>query len=139
MHMERSSGVEDVIRQMWTSIGTGDAQAVSDLIAPVDEVLWIGTDPEEWWSGADEVKRVIEEQLRATGGFDVVGTDPAAFVDGDVAWVADRGAIRLPDATEIPLRATGVLRRLDGRWRIVQFHASVGVANEEVLGTELPT
>jgi ketosteroid isomerase-like protein len=137
--MERSSGVEDVIRQMWASIGKGDAQAVTDLIAPIDEVLWIGTDPEEWWSGADKAKTVIEEQLRATGGFDVAGTNPSAFVDGDVAWVADRGVIRLPDATEIPIRATGVLRRHERRWRIVQFHASIGVANDQVLGTHLPT
>jgi len=137
--MERSSGVEDVIRQMWASISKGDAQAVADLIAPVDEVLWIGTDPEEWWSGADKAKGVIGEQLQATGGFDIVGTDPTAFVDGDVAWVADRPAIRLPDGTETPVRATGVLRRIEGRWQIVQFHASVGVANEELLDTELPT
>ena len=137
--MERSSAVEDVIRHLWASIGNGDAQAVTDLIAPIDEVLWIGTDPEEWLSGAEKAKSVIAEQLRATGGLDSVGTDPTAFVDGDVAWFADRLAIRLPDATEMPIRATGVLRSLEGRWRIVQLHVSVGVANEEAFGTGLPT
>ena len=35
------------------------------------------------------------------------------------------------------LRITATLARRSGGWKIVQFHASAGAANEEILGKEL--
>jgi excisionase family DNA binding protein len=61
----------------------------------------------------------------------------AAFEEGTVGWLADRGAFVLPDGREAPFRITMVLHREDCAWKIVQEHASIGVRNEEALGVEL--
>jgi hypothetical protein len=60
-----------------------------------------------------------------------------AYQEGTVGWVADRPRFVFPDGTKIEMRATGVfLERVDG-WKLVQWHASLGVDNEEAIGKEL--
>ncbi len=65
--------------------------------------------------------------------------DPEAYVEGSVGWVADQATLTLPDGGELRLRFTGVLHREDGECRFVQSHGSLGVANEDSFGEELPT
>ena len=49
-------------------------------------------------------------------------------------------------ADALPRRGTGealpdevVYRREDGVWKMVHFHSSIGVPNEDAIGVELPT
>ena len=54
--------------------------------------------------------------------------------ESDVGWYAARGAFVLPGGREVGFRATGVCRREDGEWRILQSHTSIPVSKEEALG-----
>jgi hypothetical protein len=117
----------------------GDADLVVGLLSSDRHFVLIGTDPEEWYVDRDSATRVLREQLEATGGFDIVGGDPHAYGEGDVGWVADQASIRMPDGAEVPMRVTAVARRESGNWRLVQWHASVGMTNEESFGRALPT
>ena len=45
--------------------------------------------------------------------------------------------MKLPDGTEIPFRITGVYHQENGEWKVVQWHASIGISNEEAIGQEL--
>ena len=40
---------------------------------------------------------------------------------------------------EFPFRLSVVYRREDGAWKMVHFHSSVGVPNEEAVGVEVQT
>ncbi len=60
----------------------------------------------------------------------VVGSMPTAFREGNVGWVADRAAWRLPDGRELPFRLTAVFHFHLDRWVMVQAHFSVGVPDE---------
>jgi hypothetical protein len=71
------------------------------------------------------------------GAFPVTAGDPQAYQEGSVGWVADRARVGLLDGQTIPFRLTMVCHREDGDWKVVQWHISVGVANEEVVGKEL--
>ncbi|MGH3921366.1 MAG: nuclear transport factor 2 family protein [Pseudonocardiaceae bacterium] len=137
--MERSTEVEDLTRRIYDGMRRGDTDAVVGLISGQDGLVWIGTDPHEWWTGYDTVVEVFQAQLEATGGFEIVGQDPRGYREGDVGWVADQALLRMPDGTEVPIRLTAIAHREDGEWRFVQCHASIGVANQEVFGEELPT
>ncbi|MGH8907603.1 MAG: nuclear transport factor 2 family protein [Egibacteraceae bacterium] len=136
--MERCAEIEQLTRQIYDGMRHGDPDAVLGLIADADGIVWIGTDPKEWWTDYNALARAFHGQLEATGGFDIVG-DPRGYREGDVGWVADQASIRLPDGTEILIRLTAVAHREAGVWRFVQCHASIGVPNEEALGQELPT
>jgi hypothetical protein len=40
----------------------------------------------------------------------------------------------MPDGVELTIRETTVWHEEDGEWKIVQFHASLAVSNEEAFG-----
>jgi ketosteroid isomerase-like protein len=138
--MQRSPEMESVLREFYDGMKRGDAGAVGDLVAAGDEVLCIGTDPVEWWEGHDKTVQVWKEQMDAMGGgIELVGGNPRAYESGDVGWFQDRPSFLLPGGSEVPTRLTGVATRQGGRWKLVQVHISIGIANEEAVGRELPT
>ncbi|MGD9525775.1 nuclear transport factor 2 family protein [Pseudonocardia sp.] len=137
--MKRYPEVEDLTRAIYAGMREADLADITATISTQDGLVWIGTDPAEWWTGHDTVVEVFRAQLEAIGSFDIVDGDPIGYGDGDVAWVADQPAVRLPDGTEQPLRVTGVAHCTDGGWRFVQWHVSIGVPNADAWGTELPT
>lgn len=137
--MRRLPEVEDLTRSIYDGLRRGDVDAVTRTISQEDGLVWIGTDPKEWWTSHETMVRVFRDQLEAMGGFDLVDADPQGYGEGDVGWVADQPALRLPDGTEVPLRITAAAHREAGLWCFVQWHVSIGVGNEEALGEDLPT
>lgn len=137
--MKRYPEVEDLTRSIYDGMRRADVAGIAATISTQDGLVWIGTDPLEWWTGHDTVVQVFRAQLDAIGSFDLVGGDPMGYGEGDVAWVADQPAVRLPDGTEVPLRVTAVAHREADGWKFVQWHVSIGVSNADALGEELPT
>jgi adenylate cyclase len=138
--MERSDELRDLMLRFYDALNSGDVGFFDRHFSREADTRAIGTDPEEWWSG-QRVAEVFKEQIEAMGGsMRVSAGDPEAFAEGSVGWVADRAAtFALPDGGSLSLRFTGVLHREDGDWRFVQTHGSLGVANEESFGEDLPT
>jgi ketosteroid isomerase-like protein len=135
--VERSNELRDVWLDICTAMDTGDIATLERHLSIADDARVIGTDPNEWWSGA-RIPAVFREQMDAMGGrMPMRAGDPEAFVEGSVGWVADQAAFALPDG-EVPCRITSVLHRENGEWKLVQTHVSLGVPNEEMF-TELPT
>ena len=125
--MDRSSEIESKTREVYAALEGGDASAVNALWSRQDGTLVIGTDPKEWWPGYDTISKVWEAQLGEIGGIAVENADP------------DRPTLVLGGEMRIPLRITGVWTRENGEWKLAQWHASIGVANEESFGDELTT
>ena len=137
--MERSTAIEARTREVYAALQSGDGAAVSRLYSNQDGVLLIGTDPEEWWRGHDTIAKIWETQLGEIGGIGVENADPRGYEAGDVGWMADRPTLVIGGEMRIPLRTTCVFARENGEWKIAQWHASIGVANEESFGEELTT
>ena len=97
----------------------------------------VGTDPEEWWSGPNAVIEALRSLLPQTADLELLPGHPQAFESGDVAWSRTAPWV-LPNRTEVPFRMTGVVIREAGGWKMLQTHLSIGVANEDVIGRELP-
>jgi hypothetical protein len=138
--MERCPEAEAVLDEMYTAFENGDAATFEKHLAKDPGLLVIGTDPNEWWEG-DDVMRAMTAQLAElkAAGVGVDRGEKKSGREGNVAWVADRSAFRLSDGTTIPLRVTGTFIEQDGAWKLVQWHGSVGAANEETVGMELTT
>jgi ketosteroid isomerase-like protein len=136
--MDRSGEVEALVLACYESWRTGDIAVFESLLANDETVLMVGTDPEEWWSGPNAVIEALRSLLPQTADLELLPGHPQAFESGDVAWFADRAAWVLPNRTEVPFRMTGVVIREAGGWKMLQTHLSIGVANEDVIGRELP-
>ncbi|HRQ42130.1 MAG TPA: nuclear transport factor 2 family protein [Chloroflexota bacterium] len=136
--MNRSDELSELTKEGLESFASGGLGFFTDRISRQDGVLAIGTDPKEWWAGYDTIVNVFQAQSEAMQGMAIVNVQPQAYSAGNVGWVAAEPAFRLPDGTELPFRLTAVYHKEDGDWRIVQWHASLGVANEDAIGEELP-
>lgn len=137
--MEESPELKTVALRIYEALTEGDHSFFERHVARHAGMLAIGTDPNEWWAGAATFTGVLKTQLQEMGGFPLVAHDPQAYSEGSVGWMADHPTIRLPDGTEIPIRLTLVFVKENNDWKVVLWHASVGVRNEELLGKALTT
>jgi len=118
---------------------SGDYAFFEQRFSEQEGVLAIGTDPTEWWSGYATITRVFKAQLEEIGEVQVLADSPQAYSDGSVGWAAGQPTVRLPDGTEVPVRLTAVFRKEQHEWKIVQWHFSAGIRNEDLVGERLTT
>jgi hypothetical protein len=138
--METSDELRRITENFYDLFVTGDTSVADRYIENQDGLLVIGTDPREWWSEYESIMSALKAQA---GELSQVGLkirrdrEVQAYQEGSVGWVADRPTFVFPDGTEVEMRMTGVFTdHVDG-WKLVQWHASLGVANEEAIGQEL--
>jgi hypothetical protein len=128
--MESAPELVALLQRYYAASAQGDTTLLDLLIARHPGALVVGTDPDEWWRGGDQIVETWTAAWQERGGLPVEGSQPEAFRAGQVGWVADRALWRLPDRRTIPFRLTAVFYRDGGEWRMVQAHFSLGVPNE---------
>ena len=137
--MEPSTELKSLYLRICAALSSGDDSFFERCFSQEDGVLAIGTDPTEWWAGYTNITRVFKAQLKETGGFQILADTPHAYCEGSIGWVAGRPALKLPDGTEMPVRLTAVFHKEQNSWKIVQWHFSIGIANEDLIGEPLTT
>src|SRR5262245_40762228 len=128
--MEPAPELVALLRRYYAASAHGDTHFLDQLIARQPGALVIGTDPDEWWRGGDQIIQTWTAAWQQRGGLPVEESQPEAFRAGEVGWVADQAVWRLPDQRVIPFRLTAVFQRDGQAWRMVQAHFSVGVPNK---------
>ena len=141
MALQQSAELREVFLRFYQAFERGNATLALTLKSREEGMLAIGTDPDEWWSDSATMERVYATQLNEMreAGITLRPGDPQCYQEGSVGWCADRAAIVLPDGTQQPIRLTGVFHQEGGDWKMVQSHSSLGVPNEQALGTDLTT
>jgi len=137
--MEQSTELKELYLRSCEAQSSGDYSFSERHFSQKDGVLAIGTDPTEWWAGYATITRVFKAQLKETGGFQILADTPQAYRDGSIGWVAGRPTLKLPDGTEIPVRLTAVFQKEQNGWKIVQWHFSIGIPNEDSISETLTT
>jgi ketosteroid isomerase-like protein len=128
--------VRKLMTQFYEAASKGDFEFLDGLLSRRARVLWIGTDPHEWWESPEAVLEAWRTQTAELGSpAAITGGNATVWQHGEVAWVSDRPALRLPDGRSFPFRLTAVWVVEPEGWRIVQVHLSLGVLNESVLGS----
>jgi len=133
-----SPEIESVLRRVFSAWQAGDMATISNAFAGDASLRGIGSDADEWRVGGDEFLGVRGTQFDEMPEYDLEIHDVAAFQDGPIGWAAARMTMVTP-VTRTPLRTTAVLRIEAGTWRIIQWHNSIPVANEQIFGVELTT
>lgn len=126
--MDLSTEVKQLTTGFYAAASHGDFELLNKLVSRRTGVLWIGTDPDEWWQSPEAIFDAWRMQTAELGApFRITDGNPTVHQHGDVAWVSDRPTIQLPDGTRLPFRFTAVWLREPEGWRIVQVHSSFGV------------
>jgi ketosteroid isomerase-like protein len=137
--MEVDAELKDFILTFYKAVETGDMAVISEMTADEPGMLFVGTDPDEWWESRERLAQAASTQHQEAPEVTVRPGTITAYRQGDFGFVADRPAFVLADGTERSFRFTAVLRRDAEGWKLVQAHTSIGVPNEDVLGLELST
>ena len=94
----------------------------------------------------ENIGRAIDDAMRAIGaqilemkaaGIGIERGEVRAYREGPVAWASGKAAFKPADGPGVPIRITAVLTGDGSVWKLVQWHSSVGVANEEIVGEAL--
>jgi hypothetical protein len=139
--MTASEEVGGLTRQVYAMFSSGDASPAERLISSRPGTILIGTDPREWWSEREQILSTLAAQAKeiSQSGITVEAGELAVESEDGFAWIADRPRFVMPDGSTVEGRVTAVFLREDDGWKIVQWHASLGVPNEEAIGEELTT
>jgi len=130
-----------VMNQVKEAFNKRDLDSIPVLFAPDPDVVFYGT-------GADE-KGIGQAGIKAEWGRAFAQSDEATIqfgwysvsAAGSVAWVASDCIIRAKVSGQeisFPIRFTTVLEQRNGRWLVVQSHASMPAAGQKE-GESWPT
>lgn len=126
--MRESSAVRDAVLGFYRGVTDKQIDRFDDIVSGRPETLVIGTAPGEWVTQRPRLRFGFEaEGLKLSPGERAVG-----YEEGDLGWFVDDPAFGFPDGSVVATRLTAVVRREDGRWRVLHLHFSVGVPDEVV-------
>ncbi len=140
--MEPAPELVAFAKRLFHSMSTFDSEAIAEAFSRETGVVAIGTAPEEWWVGLDEIAALFRVQLQEMASMGPLPLDVerlAAFKEGSVGWIESQMVAPIADLPPIPLRLTITLHEEGAFWRIVQYHASFPVSNEESIGMTVTT
>lgn len=130
------SEVKKVVDGFSKTIETKDLSMFEKITAHDDDMVNFGTDAAEHWVGYEPLKVAVKKQFESFGDTKLKVRDQVIKVNksGNTAWFSEitdwnittgGQKVELKDS-----RFTGVLEKRDGKWVIVQFHASVPVPGQ---------
>jgi ketosteroid isomerase-like protein len=103
------------------------------VIAPDEDVVGIGTGPDEWRVGPEEFKAQLERDFAQSEALSVDYEPLVVSAAGPVAWVAGRARVQARvEGQDVSLtgRFTAVLEQRGDRWLLMQTHFSVPAAEQ---------
>src|SRR5690242_20405177 len=113
--MPPSNEVKNAVDRFIEAVNGGQTEAIEGLVASTNDVLGIGSDPNEWWAGRERLLSVQKAQLK-----EMAGTHwELAEAAGGERWMAAKCTITTSDGTRVPGRLTVVCTK-DGK--IEHYH-----------------
>jgi len=117
---------------------TNDPESLSNMFSSDPSLRVLGFDPDEWWAGPDEVLDVRRVQSDEMSGAHIEVGMVEAFEDGPVGWATCFSSLVSAESTT-QVRTTAVFRLEGGFWRVIHWHNSIPVPNQQVFGADLTT
>ena len=120
------AGIDDTLDRFHAAASRADENAYFDCFAP--EGVFIGTDATERWT-VPAFRAYAHPHFAQGKGWSYRPTQRhVEFApSGEVAWFDEL----LEDEKLGTCRGSGVLRRIDGRWRIAQYNLSIPIPNPQ--------
>jgi ketosteroid isomerase-like protein len=124
--------VEQVVKNIYKAFELLDERKLDENFSKSERLTAFGTDEDEFFYGWEKYKSVHEVQFKAVKSFQFTSTDLRVFDNGDTAWFSDRPHWKIETTAgqkvDTKVRITGVLVKEQGKWQVVQWHVSHGLA-----------
>jgi len=123
--------IETILEKYVIANETQDLNLVKKIWAPLDDIVVFGTTSDEKLVGWDNIQAALEGQFKEFKETYIAVTDQVIKINetGNTAWFAEvinynfiyKGEPRSYEG----VRFTGVMRKIEDEWYIVQSHMSV--------------
>ncbi len=140
--MEPAPELIDFMQRINRGFEAGDAKILTDVFSRQPTTLAIGTAEAEWWKGYETIAalmRVQTQEFVELGGVKIDTDEVTAYKEGSVGWIAARSVVTVGGVRRFSLRTTITVHEEGAYWRVVQYHLSTPVDNEESIGATLTT
>ena len=130
------AAVQATLQQWKDAYSRRDLDGVLAVMAPDDDVVGIGTGPDEWRVGPEAFRAQLERDFAQSEALSVDYEPLVVSEAGPVAWAAGRATVQARvDGQDLALtgRFTAVLEQREGRWLLMQTHFSLP-ATEQAEG-----
>jgi ketosteroid isomerase-like protein len=127
------AAVQATLQQWKDAYGRRDVDGALAVMAPDEDVVGIGTGPDEWRVGPAEFKAQLERDFAQSEALSVDYEPLVVSEAGPVAWVAGRARVRARvEGQDVSLtgRFTAVLEQRGDRWLLMQTHFSLPAAEQ---------
>jgi ketosteroid isomerase-like protein len=127
------AAVQATLQQWKDAYSRRDLDAALTVVAPDDDVVAIGTGPDEWRVGPEEFKAQLERDFAQAEALSVDYQPLVVSEAGPVAWVAGRASVQARvEGQDVAMsgRFTAVLEQREGRWLLMQTHFSLPAAEQ---------
>jgi ketosteroid isomerase-like protein len=127
------AAVQATLQQWKDAYGRRDVDGALAVMAPDEDVVGIGTGPDEWRVGPEEFKAQLERDFAQSEALSVDYEPLVVSEAGPVAWVAGRARVRARvEGQDVSLtgRFTAVLEQRGDRWLLMQTHFSLPAAEQ---------
>jgi ketosteroid isomerase-like protein len=127
------AAVQATLQQWKDAYSQQDVNGALTVMAPDDDVVGIGTGPDEWRVRPEELRAQLERDFAQSEALSVDYESLMVSEAGPVAWVAGRAAVQARvEGQELTLtgRFTAVLEQREDRWLLVQTHFSLPAAQQ---------
>ncbi len=101
---------------------TSQVKAFMESLYSRENVLILGTNPNEIFSGYDRASHLVKSDWESWGDCKFNVDSAHISSAGDIAWFSTRGYVEfdLSKLLVIPLRLTGIMVKEDGTWKFQQ-------------------
>ena len=127
------AAVQATLQRWKDAYSQQDLDGALAVIAPDDDVVGIGTGPDEWRVGPEEFRAQLERDFAQSEALSIDYEPLVMSEAGPVAWVAGRATVQARvEGQELTLtgRFTAVLEQRGDRWLLVQTHFSLPAAEQ---------
>ena len=124
----------NTVKAYFDALVAKDAETLIAMMLPAAHYVKIGTDADEVVEGSTEIAAYYRNHVASTEDFSIQFINLDVQERGDIAWFYTRQVWKLKwqgTPEEFVMRMTGVLEKIDGLWKFVQIHASIGVPTTE--------
>lgn len=122
--MVPSDDLKALTQKLYEAMGSGKPEEVETLYTLGEQVAFMGTAANEFWTDSVVHNADVRPRL-SKGGLKLTSAELVAYEQGNLGWVVDRPEVRMPNGFAFKMRVTLLWRKEAGNWKIYHSHASV--------------
>jgi ketosteroid isomerase-like protein len=126
--MTPSDDVRDTVLRFYQKMRTSDMTGFDELISNDPSLMVIGS-ANEWITKRDSLRGVFRLKNQGLEA----GPNPAGYENGDFGWFVDQPDWVFSDGSRMHTRFTVILQKEAGSWKLLHWHLSVGVPDDEAV------